>query len=95
MFCIDCIKTLHACAKNYFLLTALLLEPLSIIFTGVDSIENKENWQKSYQKRWSYAIKCPGIRTVVDIKIGAAEKDRKLCLLLLDLNCFLVSLILS
>ena len=51
----DFVNTWHPCAKNGFLLTALLSEPLAISFTRVNSILKQKNG-KNGQKRWSYAI---------------------------------------
>ena len=45
-FRLDFIKTWRTCAKNCFLLTALLLEPLEISFTRVNTIKKKKMAKK-------------------------------------------------
>ena len=63
-FLMNFIKTWHTCAKNCFLLTALLLEPLAISFKKVNQILKKKNDQKKKKRCYAIDILCTLISMV-------------------------------
>ena len=94
-FSINFLKIWHTCVKNFFLLTALLLEPNSL--TRLHSIKKKK--AKNSQKYCSYAIELfstpvvsmvisPIIKIADEIKIGVVSK---FYLVLHDIINFLAS----
>ena len=80
-------KTWHSCAENCFLLRTLLLEPLVIIFSTVNSIFEKK-MAKNGQKCWSHAIEIFSMPVVTMVFSGCGQALTTFKTVLTNLSCY-------